>query len=64
MLSFFESYGLDTGARLKRLLESLLRQRGLPTDLTYKQLRELKTGLACSPHLRGGCVRREAEGVQ
>jgi NTE family protein len=42
MLSFFESYGLDTGARLKRLLESLLRQRGLPTDVTYKQLRELR----------------------
>ena len=42
MLSFFESYGLDTGARLKRLLESLLRQRGLPTDLTYRQLREMR----------------------
>ena len=34
MLSFFESYGLDTGARLNRLLESLPRQRGPPTDLT------------------------------
>jgi NTE family protein len=49
MLSFFESYGLDTGARLKRLLESLLRQRGLPTDLTYKQLRDLRPA---SPILR------------
>ena len=49
MLSFFESYGLDTGARLKRLLESLLRQRGLPTDLTYKQLREMRSA---SPILR------------
>jgi len=42
MFSFFESYGLDTGARLKRLLESLLKQRGLQADLTYKQLRELR----------------------
>jgi predicted acylesterase/phospholipase RssA len=40
MLSFFENYGVDSGTKLKRLLESLLKQKGLSPTLTYRQLRE------------------------
>ena len=40
MVMFFDKYGLDSGARLQRLLESLLKQKGLPAGLTYKQLRQ------------------------
>jgi NTE family protein len=40
MILFFDKYGLDSGARLQRLLESLLKQKGLPAGLTYKQLRQ------------------------
>lgn len=49
MLSFFENYGLDTGANLQRLLESLLRHKGFSSTLTYKQLREQLPG---APSLR------------
>ena len=49
MFSFFENYGLDTGANLQRLLESLLKHRGLSPTLTYKQLREQ---LPTAPSLR------------
>ena len=41
-LSFFDKYGMDRGANLQRFLESLLKHRGLPPTLTYKQLRELR----------------------
>ena len=40
IFSFFDKYGMDSGTKLQRLLESLLKQRGLPSTLTYKQLRE------------------------
>jgi NTE family protein len=40
LFSFFDKYGMDSGAKLQRLLESLLKHRGLPASLTYKQLRE------------------------
>lgn len=49
IFSFFETYGMDSGAKLHRLLESLLRQRNLPVTLTFKQLRET---LPTSPILR------------
>jgi len=40
IFSFFDKYGMDSGTKLQRLLESLLKHRGLPSTLTYKQLRE------------------------
>lgn len=40
MLHFFETFGVDNGEKLRKLLESLLRQKKLPTDLTFQQLRE------------------------
>jgi NTE family protein len=49
LFSFFETYGMDSGTKLQRLLESLLRQRGLPTTLTFKQLRE---SIPTAPMLR------------
>lgn len=49
MFHFFDAFGLDNGDRLKKLLESLLRQKKLPTDLTFQQLREKLPG---SPALR------------
>lgn len=49
MFSFFENWGLDSGSKLKRLLESLLKHRNLPPTLTYRQLRE---ALPSAPLLR------------
>lgn len=40
IFSFFDTYGMDTGAKLQRLLESLLKHRRLASTLTFKQLRE------------------------
>ncbi len=49
MIHFFEMYGLDNGEKLQKLLQSLLKQKKLPTDLTFQQLREK---LPKSPTLR------------
>lgn len=40
MFAFLETFGLDTGHRLRRLLESLLKQKGYPPTLTFKEFRE------------------------
>ena len=39
-LMFLDSYGLDTGEKLVRLLETLLRVQRLPVDLTFQGLAE------------------------
>ena len=36
--SFLETYGLDSGERIKRLYESLLRQKGLSPSITFAEL--------------------------
>jgi predicted acylesterase/phospholipase RssA len=36
-IDFFDSFGLDSGENLERLLQSLLRVRGLSVDLTFGQ---------------------------
>jgi NTE family protein len=40
IVSFFDTYGMDTGMKLQRLLESLLKHRGLSPTMTFKQLKE------------------------
>lgn len=48
-LSFFDKYGMDSGAKLQRLIESLLKHRGLAATLSFKQLKELQPN---APSLR------------
>ena len=38
IFSFFEAYGLDSGERIKRLFESLLKQKGLSPSITFAEL--------------------------
>jgi NTE family protein len=37
ILDLFDSFGVDSGENLEKLLKSLLKTRGLPTDLTFEQ---------------------------
>lgn len=41
-LSFFEQYGLDNGANLQRLFESVVKQKGIPATITFQELRDLR----------------------
>ena len=41
-LSFFEGYGLDNGANLQRLFESVVKQKGIPATITFQELRDLR----------------------
>jgi NTE family protein len=40
-LAFFDTYGFDSGDKMVRLLESLLRQKGHSTEFTFEDLRAL-----------------------
>ena len=42
MLELFSTYGLDTGERLKKLIVSLLRQKGLSQDITFAEIPSLR----------------------
>lgn len=48
MLAFPETFGLDTGANLEKLLKAILRARRLSTDITFAELAAAKLG----PNLR------------
>jgi NTE family protein len=48
MLNFPDTFGLDTGANLEKLLKAILRARRLPVDMTFGQLAAAKLG----PNLR------------
>ena len=48
-IEFFDSFGLDNGENLQKLLESLLKQKNLPTDITFAQFSNLRPDL---PRLR------------
>jgi NTE family protein len=37
MLEFFSQYGVDTGEQLEKFVKSLLRIKGHPTDITFRQ---------------------------
>jgi NTE family protein len=39
MFAFLETFGLDTASRLRKLLESLLKQKGLSPEITFTQFR-------------------------
>jgi NTE family protein len=41
-LSFLEHYGLDNGANLERLFESVTKQKGIPATVTFQELKELR----------------------
>ena len=49
ILDFFENFGIDNGEKLKRLLESLLRQKTLSSEITFL---EFKEKLPKQPQLR------------
>lgn len=49
ILDFFENFGIDNGDKLQRLLESLLKQKNLPNDLTFQEFYEKLPG---QPQLR------------
>ena len=44
MLSFPETFGLDSGANLEKLLKAILRARRLSPELTFEELADLKLG--------------------
>jgi len=44
-LSFLEQYGLDNGANLQRLCEVVMKQKGIPSTMTFQELAELKLPL-------------------
>jgi NTE family protein len=44
MINFPETFGLDTGANLEKLLKTILKARKLPLTLTFEQLAEAKKG--------------------
>jgi NTE family protein len=48
MLAFPETFGLDTGANLEKLLKAILRARRLSTEMTFGELAAAKLG----PNLR------------
>jgi len=60
-LMFLDSYGLDSGEKLVRLLETLLRVQRLPEDLTFQGLAEknLKAMLRCYATDLHTCRQRE-----
>ena len=61
-IDFFDSYGIDTGEKLVKLLESLLRVKKLPADLTFQQLVErhpTNTHLRCYATDLHTCHQRE-----
>ena len=41
LLLFFEEFGVDDGENVERLLRSLLKHKGLPQTLTFKELSEI-----------------------
>jgi predicted acylesterase/phospholipase RssA len=49
MLRFPETFGLDDGENLRKMISALLKVRGLPADLTFAGLAALRTG---APALR------------
>lgn len=44
ILAFPESYGLDTGVNLDKLLSAVLRAKGLSADITFQELAEAHLG--------------------
>ena len=48
ILNFPETYGLDTGANLEKLLKAILRARRIDPDITFRELADLHVG----PNLR------------
>ena len=44
MLNFPDTFGLDTGANLEKLLKTILRSRRLNPEMTFKELDALKLG--------------------
>jgi NTE family protein len=48
MLNFTETYGLDTGANVEKLLKAILRARRIDPEITFRGLAELRLG----PNLR------------
>lgn len=49
ILDFFENFGMDNGEKLLRLLESLLKQKNLPTNLTFQEFHQV---MPLQPELR------------
>ena len=48
ILNFPETYGMDTGANLEKLLKAILRARRIDPDITFQTLAEMRLG----PNLR------------
>lgn len=44
-MNFLDQYGFDSGDNLKRLLESLLKQKNLPLETTFQELASLRPTL-------------------
>jgi NTE family protein len=44
-LIFLEQYGLDNGANLQRLCEVVMKQKGIPSTITFQELSEIKPPL-------------------
>lgn len=59
-IEFLENFGFDTGENLMKLLESLLKQKGLAKTLTFEQLTDLKLpALRCFATDLSTCMPRE-----